>query len=129
MEARTKFKITGWEEEDVATLQKGGKVTRAHVGKIYEGELNGEGKVEYLMFYRSDGSVEFVGYENVVGSLKGNDGSFVFEHRGQFRNGVAKDTWTVIEGSGGAGLSGLTGEVHFEADHKEEYEVILRYEL
>lgn len=129
MKAKTKFKITGWEEEKIIDLDEGGKLTRAHVGKTYEGVLKGEGTVEYIMTYRSDGSADFVGYENVEGRLNNMKGSFVFEHRGSFKKGVASDTWTVVEGSGSGQLSGITGSVHFEEGHKEEYEVIFNYEL
>lgn len=129
MKAKIKFKITGWDEKEVTGLQEGGKLTRAHVGKSYAGELQGEGKVEYLMMYRSDGSADFVGYEKVEGRLKEREGSFVFEHRGSFKNGVANDTWTVKEGSGSGDMSGISGSVHFKEGHKEEYEVIFNYEL
>lgn len=129
MEAKVTFKITGWEEEKVTDLNEGGKLTRARVGKSYEGELEGEGKAEYLMMYRSDGTANFTGYEKVQGRLDGREGSFVFEHRGSFKQGVAKDTWTVVEGSGSDHLSGLTGSVAFEESHKEEYEITFHYEL
>lgn len=129
MKARTKFKITGWEEDEITALEEGGKLTRAHVGKTYEGDLEGEGMVEYLMMHRADGSADFVGYEKVEGSVKGRKGSFVFEHRGFFKDGVASDTWSVVDGSGSAELSGIKGTVRFEEGHKEEYEVDFDYEF
>lgn len=129
MEATAKFKITGWEEETITGIADGGKLTRAHVGKSYEGELQGEGKVEYLMMYRSDGTADFIGYEVVEAQLKGRKGSFVFEHRGYFKEGVATDTWTIAENSGSEGLSDIKGVVQFSESHKEEYEVTLNYEF
>ena len=129
VKATTKFKITGWEEEKITDLSKGGKLTRAHVGKSYEGDLEGEGMVEYLMTYRPDGSADFVGYEKFEGSLKGQNGSFVFEHRGFFRDGEANDTWKVVKDSGSDALSGLSGSVNFSEGHKEEYEITFDYEL
>ena len=129
MRATTRFKITGWDEEETTGLKEGGKLTRAHVGKSYEGELEGEGMVEYLMMYRADGSADFVGYEKVECRLKGKKGSFVFEHRGFFKDGKAHDTWTVVEGSGSDELTGIEGTVRFEEGHKEEYNVDFDYEL
>lgn len=129
MKATTSFKITGWEEEEITNLSGSGKLTRAHVGKSYKGELEGEGMIEYLMMYRADGSADFVGYEKVECGLKGKKGSFVFEHRGFFKNGIADDTWTVVEGSGSDGLAGIEGKVRFKEGHKEEYEVDFDYEL
>jgi hypothetical protein len=39
----------------------------------------GEGQVEYLMMYRSDGSATFVGLERVVGRIGGKTGAFVLQ--------------------------------------------------
>lgn len=129
MKATTNFKITGWEEEKITDLKEGGKLTRAHVGKSYEGDLEGEGRVEYLMMHRADGSADYVGYEKFEGSLKNQKGSFVFEHRGFFKGGEANDIWTVVKGSGSDALSGLSGSVNFSEGHKEEYEITFDYEL
>ncbi len=129
MKATTRFKITGWEEEDINDLSGSGKLTRAHVGKSYAGELEGEGMVEYLMVYRADGLANFVGYEKVECRLKGKKGSFVFEHHGFFKDGIANDTWTVVEGSGSDDLVGIVGTVRFKEGHKEEYNIDFDYEL
>ena len=129
MNIKAAFKITGWDEETVSEFEDGGKLTRAHVSKSYSGKLEGEGTVEYVMFYRPDGTADYVGYEKVEATLKGKEGSFVFEHRGYFKDGKANDTWTIAEDSGNGELSGLSGEVHFSEGHKEEYEITLDYEL
>ena len=41
-------------------------MTSAAVTKSFSGDITGEGHVEYLMMYRSDGSATFVGLERVV---------------------------------------------------------------
>lgn len=129
MKADILFKITGWEEETVSEFNERGKLTRAHVGKSYSGKLEGEGRVEYLMLYRSDGTADYVGYESVKAVLNGKEGGFVFEHRGHFKEGKVDGTWTIVKESGTGALAGITGSVRFSEGHKEEYEITLDYEL
>ena len=52
--------------------------------------IEGEGQVEYLMMYRSDGSATFVGLEQVVGRIGGKTGSFVLQRTGVFEGGLAQ---------------------------------------
>ena len=47
------------------------KLTRAAVAKTFTGDIVGEGHVEYLMMYRSDGSATCVGFERVAGHVAG----------------------------------------------------------
>lgn len=49
------FKITGWDETPYKELDNGAKLTKAKVSQAYEGELSGEGSVEFLMSYASNG--------------------------------------------------------------------------
>ena len=98
--ARTTFRIAGWDEEKVLEQEEGGKVSRARVTKTYEGELSGEGIVEYLMGYKADGSATFSGFELVTGSVAGKTGTFMFVHRGTFTDGEVKSTWSIVEDSG-----------------------------
>ncbi len=129
LKAETTFKITAWNEETVSESEENGKLTRAHVTKSYSGGLQGEGVVEYLMAYKSDGSASFVGYETISCVLNEKSGGFVFEHRGLFRDGTVDSTWSIVAGSGTGALSGISGEVKFSAGHQEEYAITFNYEL
>ncbi len=60
--------------------------------KTYTGDIEGEGQVEYLMMYRSDGSATFVGLERVVGRIGGKTGTFVLQRTGIFESGQAKES-------------------------------------
>ncbi len=127
--AECTFKITGWEEEILSERESGGALKRAHVAKSYQGPLEGQGVVEYLMLYQADGSARFLGYETVQGRLADKSGSFVFEHRGTFKDGTVDSEWSIVEGSGTEALSGIRGSVQFSAGHQEEYSITLVYEL
>jgi hypothetical protein len=81
------------------------------------------------MMYRSDGSATFVGLERVVGRVGGNAGSFVLQRTGVFENGVAKESYVVIPGSGTGALRSLRGEGTSAVGHGTEHPLTLNYEL
>ena len=129
IKADTRFKITEWQEDTLSELKGGAKIVRAHVTKSYNGDLTGEGVVEYLMAYDSHGMASFVGYETLDCVLNEKSGNLVFEHRGLFKDGIVNSVWSIVEGSGTGALSGISGMVKFSAGHQDEYQVILNYDL
>jgi hypothetical protein len=127
--ANARFAITSWDEKPYSEGQDLPKLTRASVTKTYTGEIAGEGHVEYLMMYRSDGSATFVGLERVVGRLAGKAGSFVLQRTGVFEGGLAKEAYSVIPGSATGELHALQGEGHSAVGHGTEHPFTLNYEL
>src|SRR5829696_2857971 len=97
--ANARFAIQSWDEKPYSEGQSLPKLTRASVTKTYTGDIAGEGQVEYLMMYRSDGSATFVGLERVIGGIAGKTGSFVLQRTGIFEGGLAKESYSVIPGS------------------------------
>jgi len=81
------------------------------------------------MMYRDDGSASFVGQERVVGSVGGRSGSFVFQHTGSFKGGVATVTLIVVPGSGTEDLHRLRGEGGFTVGHQGPYSITLDYDF
>lgn len=127
--ANARFAITNWEEKPYSEGKDVPKLTRASVTKTFTGDIEGEGQLEYLMMYRSDGSARFVGFERVVGRLAGKAGSFVLERTGEFEDGVAKETYAVVPGSGTGDLRGLRGEGTSAVGHGKEHPMTLTYDL
>ena len=127
--ANARFAIKGWDEKPYSEGQDLPKMTRAAVTKTFTGDIAGEGHVEYLMMYRSDGSATFVGFERIVGSLAGRAGSFVLQRTGVFENGMAKESYAVVSGSGTGELQGLRGEGATAVGHGMEHPFTLNYEL
>ena len=107
------FEIRGWDESPVCEWD-GGKLTHAAVTKAYAGDIEGDAVLEYLLAYRSDGTAGFVGIERITGKAGGRDGGLVLRQVGEFADGVAKATLTVIGGSGG--FAGATGDGELVAD-------------
>jgi hypothetical protein len=127
--ANARFAITAWDEKPYSEGQGQPKLTRASVTKTYTGDIEGEGQVEYLMMYRSDGSATFVGLERVVGRIGGRAGSFVLQRTGMFESGQAKESYSVIPGSATGDLEGLVGDGASAVGHGMEHPFTLSYEL
>ena len=126
--ARATFEVTNWEENPFHEEPGGPKLTRATVTKTFSGDLEGQATVEYLMVHRPDSTAAFVGIEQIKGTLGGQSGSFVLEHRGIYEEGIAKAICRVVPNSGTEGLKSLQGEGGFEAEGKKA-PFTLEYEL
>ena len=127
--AKARFAITSWDEKPYSEGQDQPKLTRASVIKTYTGDIEGEGQVEYLMMYRSDGSATFVGLERVVGRIGGKTGTFVLQRTGIFESGQAKESYSVIPGSATGELQGLLGDGSSAVGHGMEHPFTLSYGL
>ena len=127
--ANARFAIKRWDEKPYHEGQDQPKLTRASVTKSFTGDIEGEGQVEYLMMYRSDGSASFVGLERFVGRIGARAGTFVLQRSGVFEDGQAKESYAVIPGSATGELRGLRGEGHTALGHGTEYPFTLQYEM
>ena len=127
--ASARFAIKNWDEKAYGEGENLPKLTRASVTKTYTGDIAGEGQVEYLMMYRSDGSATFVGLERVIGRIAGKTGSFVLQRVGIFEGGQAKESYSVIPGSGTGELHSLLGDGTSAVGHGMEHPFTLNYEL
>lgn len=126
--AKATFAIKSWEEKTYEELEGDGKLTRASVEYRYEGEIEGVGKVEYLMAYSDSANATYVGVERIVGRIEEREGSFILQHIGMFEGGTATSALSVVPGSGTGHLSGLRGEGEAVAAGDEpSYPVTLDY--
>jgi hypothetical protein len=127
--ANARFAIKSWDEKPYSEGHDLPRLTRATVIKTFTGDIQGEGHVEYLMMYRSDGSATFVGLERVVGRVGGRAGTFVLQRIGVFENGHAKESYSVIPGSATGELQGLRGDGSSAVGHGMEHPFSLNYDL
>lgn len=127
--ADARFAIKNWDEKAYSEVQDLPKLTRASVTKTFTGDIEGEGQVEYLMMYRSDGSATFVGLERVIGRIGAKSGTFVLQRTGIFEDGQAKESYSVIPGSATGQLRGLRGEGRSAVGHGTEHPFTLDWEL
>jgi hypothetical protein len=129
-QAYAKFAVKSWHENTwegkPSAEVTGARLTRAQVTYTYQGDMNGESSVEYLMNYNEDASGSFVALERFAGSIGGRPGSVVFQHVGTFE--PVRATITVLPGSGTGDLCGLRGQAHIElAGHQPDYPITLEY--
>ena len=127
--ANARFSIKSWDEKPYSEGKDLPKMTRASVDKTFTGDIDGEGHVEYVMMYRSDGTAAFVGLERITGRIAGRNGSFVLQRTGVFEDGQAKESYFVVTGSGTGELRGLRGEGTSSVGHAADYPFALNYEL
>ncbi|MEU4805977.1 DUF3224 domain-containing protein [Actinosynnema sp. NPDC023587] len=126
-EASGTAEMTSWDEHtwdgrryDEVT---GPKQTTGGMTTAYDGDLAGTGEMRFLMAYPDDASCRSVGYEVVTGTLAGRAGTFVLEHVGGFRDGVADGTFTIVSAAGDlAGLTG-TGSIRWPQDQPGRYTI------
>jgi hypothetical protein len=127
--ANARFAIKNWDEKPYSEGKDLPKMTRASVTKSFTGDIEGEGQVEYLMMYASDGTATFVGLERITGRIGNKSGSFVLERTGVFEDGQAKESYSVVPGSATGDLKGLTGDGRSSVGHGDEHPFVLSYEL
>lgn len=127
--ANARFAIKSWDEKAYSEGQDQPRLTRASVIKTFTGDIEGEGQVEYLMMYRGDGSATFVGLERVSGRIGDRTGTFVLQRTGVFEGGQAKESYSVVPGSGTDELRGLRGGGASSVGHGTEHPFTLDYEL
>jgi hypothetical protein len=127
--ANARFAIKSWDEKAYSEGEDQPRLTRVTVSKTFTGDLEGEGQVEYLMMYRSDGSASFVGHERFVGRIGGKSGSFILQRIGTFEGGLAQESYSVIPGSGTGELRALKGDGRSSVGHGTDHPFALDYEL
>ena len=127
--ANARFTIKSWDEKPYSEGKDLPKMTRASVDKTFTGDIDGEGHVEYVMMYRSDGTAAFIGLERITGRIAGRNGSFVLQRTGVFEDGQAKESYSVVTGSGTGELRSLRGEGTSSVGHAADYPFALNYEL
>lgn len=112
--AKSTFTMKRWDEKTwdgkPYTEVTGAKLTRAEVAYTYEGDLVGDSTLQYLMFYRADGTGHTIALERIEGTLGGRTGSFILQHSGTFATQGVAGTFFVLPGSGTDELQGLRGE-------------------
>ena len=116
---------------EVALREAPGEVRLTHITgqQRFEGDITGDGAVEWLMAYSADRSARFVGFQRIDGSIGGRSGSFLMESTGDHDGASSTGKWRVIPGSGTGALAGITGVGSFRAPGGRTVEYELEYEL
>src|SRR4051794_8460787 len=108
--ANGKVEMAGWDEKPYDEFDDGRKLTTTSVKQKFSGDIDGEGLATWLTTYLSDGTAEYAGFQRIVGSIGGRDGSIVLRVSGGYDGTTARSEWEVVQGMGTGELENLTGD-------------------
>jgi len=115
----TKLEIKSWDEHPYRELDDGRKFTKADVTLVGTGDGIEAGSFESIMFYRTDGTAEYVTVMQVTGSLDGKSGDFVLRGNGSFDGTSARGEMEIVPASGTGGFTGITGTATSVSTHDD----------
>lgn len=106
------FAIDRWEEQP-AIDAGGATFVRTSIAKTFSGGITGTSVAEMVMAAAGPDDPPttraYAGFERITGRVDGRDGSFVLVHDAAMWTGGGRAAWTVLEGSGDGGLTGIAG--------------------
>ena len=111
--------IASWDERPIEIFDDSGKLTRADVALHDDGAGLSDGSMHMVNFYRADGTSRFTSLMRLRGSLAGRAGAFVLLGDGAYDGTAAVVRFRVIEGSGTAELSGISGTATSDSSHAD----------
>jgi Protein of unknown function (DUF3224) len=123
------MEIASWDEQPYVELDDGRKLTTTTVTQKLAGDLAGEGSATWLAAYRADGTADYVGYQRIVGTLDGAEGSIVLRITGGYDGEVARSDWEVVDGTGTGAFEQMRGTGVMEATRSGTPSYTLDYEL
>jgi hypothetical protein len=121
------MEIANWDEKSYSQVQAGPKLTLSVIVHKVTGDIEGEGKLDYLMVYLDEQTTRFLGYEQIIGRIGKRSGSFVLRHDGSYEAGVATVALSVVPGSGTGDLGGIRGSGDFRATDAKSSAYTLNY--
>ncbi|GHO47561.1 hypothetical protein KSX_57240 [Ktedonospora formicarum] len=130
IQANTTRSVKDWQRKTWhdKTEVSGTNLFRVEILHRYEGIIEGEGSIQYLIAENKNLTGSTIALEKVTGSVDGRSGSFVFQQIGTFDHGKLKMTLMVLPGSGTDQLSGLCGQATLISDlHQEIYSLPFDY--
>jgi len=129
-QANTTRSVKDWQRKTWhnKTEVPGTNLFRVEIFHRYEGVIEGEGSIQYLIAENKNLTGSTIALEKVTGSVDGRSGTFVFQQIGTFDHGKLNMTLTVLPGSGTDQLSGLCGQAQLVSElHQEIYSIPFEY--
>ena len=127
--ANGSFQITSFNEDTFEDRGGGAKLTHAWGDQALSGDIEGDGRVHWLMSYRPDRTATYVGLQRIKGAVGGRRGSFVIDASGEFDGAASRGSWSIIPASGTGDLKNITGSGAFDAPGGPKATYELDYDL
>jgi Protein of unknown function (DUF3224) len=115
----TKLEIKSWDEQPYREFDDGRKFTKADVSLEGTGDGIESGSFEAIMFYRTDGTTEYVTVMQLSGSFGGGPGDFVLRGNGSYDGTTARGEMEIVPGSGTGGFAGINGTATSASTHDD----------
>ena len=122
MKTSGQFDVKLAPQDTYATGQDGINLGKLSIDKIFSGGLDATSQGEMLSAMTPEkGSAGYVAIEQVIGTLDGRKGSFVFQHFGIMDKGQDRLILEVVPDSGSGELAGLTGTMKIKIDNGQHF--------
>ena len=128
-EVSGEFSVTAMAGEEPLGEVGAVRVTHVSGDQAFSGGIDGAGHVDWLMCYRSDRTAELVGLQRIDGTIDGRRGTLVLTSTGSHDGKTSAGHWTIVSGSGGGDLHGISGEGDWSAGPGPQATFRLRYRL
>ena len=115
----TKLEIKSWDEQPYREFGDGRKFTKADVSLVGTGDGIESGSFEAIMFYRTDGTTEYVTVMQLSGSFGGQPGDVVLRGNGSFDGTTGRGEMEIVPGSGTGGFTGISGAATSASTHDD----------
>ena len=123
------FQVLSGSEDSYEDRDGGARLAHAWGNQAFSGDITGDGNVHWLISYAADKTARLVGLQRITGSVGGRSGSFVIETRADHTGKSSHGSWSIVEGSGGGDLAGISGTGSFDAPGGPNATYELEYEL
>lgn len=107
--AKGTFEVLGGKDDAIDELDGGVKLTHASGTQSFTGDIVADGAVDWLMLHRSDRTARFVGIQRVSGTVGDRRGTLALTADGDHDGTGSKIALVIVEGSGTADLTGISG--------------------
>ena len=136
MKANGSYRAIKWDEHSFEQISPEMKMTKASAVYSFEGDIEGEADVEYVVFYKyfdpndeHKADAKYVGLMRLAGKLNGKEGSFVMEDHGEYNKGLASSRLEIIPGSGTGELANISGSAEYSRTPDGASTCEISYEL
>ncbi len=121
------FDFDSWDEQEVLDVE-GARIVRTTFVKRFTGDLEGTSRGEMVMAHALQGSAAYTGYERVEATLAGRRGSFILRHNAHMAQGAGSSEVVIMDSSGTAELTGLSGTAEIERHEDGTHTLRLSYD-
>jgi len=122
------FNLDRFDDEAPYEDREGVQLTRAHIGKTFQGALTGTSETDLITVF-TEVPAAYAGIERFQGTLHGRKGTFVLQHNAGVDSGVPWMTWKIVETTGTGELSGIRGAGQIIIGPDGGHSYTLDYEL